>query len=210
MKYLFFFACLKLFLRCWMSFLLCFCASSILYAQCPGFAGTISGADTVYQGQTMVSYTVPAIANATSYEWTLPPGAAITAGTATNSMMVSFSESATGGNITVKGINSCGAGLVSPPFKLIVKKVIPSIYSISGSTSVYQEQQGITYTVDIPNASQYIWELPAGATIAGEQDTSRIIVDYGSNAEKWKYYRNRTKACLSGDLHCTQRVINVK
>ena len=166
-----------------LAFLLCFFLTSILYAQCPGFAGTISGADTVYQGQTMVGYTVPAIANTTSYEWTLPLGATITAGTTTNNITVSFGESATGGNITVKGINNCGEGTVSPSFGLFVKNVIPSTYTISGTTVVYKQQQGVTYSVAIPNVSQYKWSLPPGAAIVGKQDTSQIMVDYGLNAE---------------------------
>ncbi|HML84331.1 MAG TPA: hypothetical protein PKE52_04135, partial [Bacteroidales bacterium] len=51
----------------------------------PAAAGTITGPAAVCQGATGVNFSVPAIANATSYNWTLPSGATITAGSGTNS-----------------------------------------------------------------------------------------------------------------------------
>lgn len=83
-------------------------------------AGTITGAATVCQGQTGVVYSVPAITNATSYIWTLPAGATITAGANTNSITVSFSASFCIGDITVQGSGSCGTGAVSGNFSVIV------------------------------------------------------------------------------------------
>ena len=59
----------------------------------PAAAGTITGTATVCQGQAGVVYTVPAIANATGYTWTIPAGASITAGSNTNSITVSYSAS---------------------------------------------------------------------------------------------------------------------
>lgn len=74
----------------------------------PTNAGIISGAPGACQGQTGVIYTVPAITNATSYIWTFPTGATGTSNT--NSISVNYGASATSGNITVKGNNSCGNG----------------------------------------------------------------------------------------------------
>ena len=87
-----------------------------------GSAGTVMGSDTVCQGQTGVIYSVPAINNATSYIWTLPPGATITAGANTNSITVDFSPTATSGtwNITVQGSSNCGSGTVSANFEVVV------------------------------------------------------------------------------------------
>jgi hypothetical protein len=83
-------------------------------------AGTITGAATVCPGQTGVTYSVPPVTNATSYIWTLPAGATITAGANTNSITVNFSAVAVSGNITVQGSNSCGNGTVSANFAVIV------------------------------------------------------------------------------------------
>lgn len=91
-----------------------------------GNAGTITGTTTVCQGQNSVSYTLPAIANATSYVWTLPTGAI---GTSTaNSISVNYGAAAVSGNITVKGNNSCGdGGSSSLPVVVNLKPAMPII-----------------------------------------------------------------------------------
>ena len=84
----------------------------------PAAAGTISGTSTVCPGENGVIYTVPAIANATGYTWTLPSGATIASGNNTNSISVDFSTAVSAGVITVRGTNSCGNGVVSANFVL--------------------------------------------------------------------------------------------
>ncbi len=69
---------------------------------------------------------MPTIPNATSCVWTLPDGA--TGTSTTNSITVDFGTSATSGNITVKGANSCGDGAVSTlPITVNVKPTTPVI-----------------------------------------------------------------------------------
>ncbi|MFN8359564.1 MAG: glycosyl hydrolase family 18 protein [Candidatus Kapaibacterium sp.] len=75
----------------------------------PASAGAISGSAAVCAGQHGVTYSVPTIANATSYEWTLPPGAS--GASTTNSIVVSFAS--TSGNISVRGSNTFGYGASS-------------------------------------------------------------------------------------------------
>ena len=82
--------------------------------------GTITGETSVCQGQSAVTYTVPAIENATSYVWTLPKGAKGTS--TTNSIVVDFVSEAVSGNISVKGINDCGESIE----KLLPVTVIPT------------------------------------------------------------------------------------
>ncbi len=86
----------------------------------PEAAGIITGIASVCQGQTGVGYNVPAIANATGYNWTLPSGATIATGANTNSITVDFSVIATSGNITVQGSSSCGNGTVSADYAVTV------------------------------------------------------------------------------------------
>ncbi|NVN95332.1 MAG: M6 family metalloprotease domain-containing protein [Bacteroidetes bacterium] len=83
----------------------------LIISALPSSAGAILGTTSVIQGQSNVSYSVPAIANAVSYEWVLPSGA--TGTSSTNNIIVDFGTSAVSGNITVKGINSCGAGALA-------------------------------------------------------------------------------------------------
>lgn len=86
----------------------------------PAAAGTVSGTPVVCQGQTGVVFSVPAIANATSYIWTVPSGAIITSGANTTSITVDFTISAVSGYVTVQGSNSCGTGTVSATYAVTV------------------------------------------------------------------------------------------
>lgn len=58
----------------------------------PGDAGAITGITTVCQGQNSVNYTVPLVADATSYLWTLPSGSSGTS--MTNSITVNYGTAA--------------------------------------------------------------------------------------------------------------------
>jgi len=80
-------------------------------SQLPIAAGTITGNTTVCQGQSSVIYTVPMIANAISYIWTLPTGAV--GQSMTNTISVDYNANAVSGNIIVKGHNSYGDGAIS-------------------------------------------------------------------------------------------------
>ncbi len=87
----------------------------------PLAAGPITGPGTVQQGQSNVSYTIPAITHATGYTWALPTGATITAGANTQSITVTFSPMAASGNIVVTGVNACGLGPPSAPLPVTVQ-----------------------------------------------------------------------------------------
>jgi len=144
----------------------------------PNAGETIIGPASVCQGQNSVVYYVPTIANADSYVWTLPDGA--TGTSTTNSITVDYSPNASSGNITVKGINECGEGLVST-LPVILNLIPDSAGTISGISSVCQGQNSVTYTVpSIENALNYYWTLPNGAT--GSSLTNSIIVNFGTSA----------------------------
>ena len=79
----------------------------------PGAAGIIAGKDSVCVGVSGIAYSVTAITNATGYNWTVPAGATISAGNNTDSVIINYSSSVSGGSITVKGTNGCGSGTQS-------------------------------------------------------------------------------------------------
>jgi hypothetical protein len=93
----------------------------VLVNPLPNTVQTIIGVATVYQKQDNVTYLISAIAEATSYIWTLPSGA--TGTSSTNSITVGFGSNAISGDIKVKGHNGCGDG----PESLLAIKVIPVI-----------------------------------------------------------------------------------
>ena len=93
---------------------------TLIVNQFPSSAGTISGLTAVCQGQNSVLYSIPTIANATTYSWSLPSGATGTSNI--NSINVNFSNTAASGNITVNGHNICGDGTASSLYITVVPK----------------------------------------------------------------------------------------
>ncbi len=109
----------------------------------PAAAGTITGPSSVCAGATGVSYQVPAITNATSYVWTVPAGATITYGSATNSIVVSFGSSPASGIITVKGTNTCGNGALSPNLNVTVNAIpVAPVVSVAGAVLTSSASSG--------------------------------------------------------------------
>ena len=125
--------------------------------QLPADAGTITGPASVCIGATGVAYTVPAIADATGYMWTVPAGATIQSGGNTNSIVVDFGPGAVSGNITVLGTNSCGNGVVSPNFAVTVNAIPPKPVVTNTGTTLFS---------DAPTGNQWYFEgtLIPGAT----------------------------------------------
>jgi len=85
----------------------------------PGPAGTINGPDSICGGSVWIFTTDP-VTGATSYNWNFPVGATITSGAGSQTVTVTFSKTASSGNVTVSGVNGCGTGALSVPHALHV------------------------------------------------------------------------------------------
>lgn len=96
---------------------------SVTVSTAPGQMGPVSGTDTICGEAVDISYSADPIANATSYNWTVPPGAIITSGAGTTSILVDYPASATSGNVAVTASNACGNGAPSPPLPVTVTPV---------------------------------------------------------------------------------------
>ncbi|MGE5425032.1 MAG: T9SS type A sorting domain-containing protein [Syntrophothermus sp.] len=75
--------------------------------------GTISGPAAVCQGDQNVLYSIDTIPGVTGYQWVVPNGAAIVSGNNSPEILVSFSDSASSGNVSVFPVNECGNGLLA-------------------------------------------------------------------------------------------------
>ncbi len=160
--------------------------------------GTITGLTTVCAGSNGITYSLPVIANATGYSWTLPTGASIASGNNTNSITVRYSSIATSGNITVKGTNSCGDGPLSANFPVTVVQILSSPGAITGSATVCQGQDGVSYTIPaITNATSYVWELPPGASFISSNSTNYIVLLYSSSAQSGDIFVQGANSCGS-------------
>ncbi|MDD3644667.1 MAG: YCF48-related protein, partial [Bacteroidales bacterium] len=177
--------------------------ATIIVIDVPVAGNVITGDETVCQGQTAVTYTVPVIANATSYVWTLPPDA--TGSSTTNSITIDFGLTAASGYIRVKGVNSCGEGAIST--KAITVNPLPTVAgTITGPTTVYQGQTAVTYTVPvIANATSYVWTLPPDAT--GSSTTNSITIDFGLTAASGYIRVKGVNSCGEGET--SQMLITV-
>ena len=167
----------------------------ITVKQLPLTPETISGANTVCQGQNIVAYTVPTIANATSYNWILPTGA--TGYSESNNITINYSNDAISGNIMVKGHNECGDG--NPSILAITVNPLPdSAGVISGTSIICQGESNTIYTIPaITNATSYSWTLPTGTT--GISSTNSITVDYGTTASSGNITVKGNNSCGNGD-----------
>jgi hypothetical protein len=121
-----------------------------------------------------VIFSIDPVANATGYNWYLPPGATITGGNGTNSITVEFNNNALGGEVSVFAENDCGAGLNSPPFALILNSapeiiqqpITPDTVNAGAGTAIfeviasgtdlsYQWQEFMTSWEEIINSDLY-------------------------------------------------------
>jgi hypothetical protein len=134
----------------------------------PPPAGAITGANTLCVGTTNVPYSVPVIANATAYIWTVPVGGSIISGSNTNSITVNYSNSAVSGNITVKGTNSCGQGV--PSILAVTINPLP-VPAISGPVSVCSGSPGNVYTTE-QGMTGYVWIVSGGGSITSGGGTT--------------------------------------
>ncbi len=142
--------------------------------QTPVTPGTIAGPASVCQNQAGVVYSVPTITNATSYTWTVPAGATITAGTGTNSITVSFSPTAVSGTITVTGTNTCATGPTGSTPVTVNTAPVPTI---TGTNTVCVGSGTVGYTTEA-GMNTYTWTVSAGGTIVSGTGTNIIQVQW--------------------------------
>jgi len=162
-------------------------------------AGTITGTAAVCQGATAVAYSVPEITNAASYEWVYTGSGATISGT-TRNITVNFASNATSGNLTVRGLNSCGYGTVSPAYAITVSSEPAAAGTITGTASVCQGQSGVAYSVPaITGATSYSWTYSgSGATITGT--TNAVTISFAANATSGNLTVGGVNSCGNGTI----------
>lgn len=172
-------------------------SAAIVIDPLPADAQVITGVTQVCPGTTQ-NYSVPPIANATIYDWTLPANATITVGSGTNSISVYFPPNAASGNITVTGRNACGTGL-SSGLGVAVSPLPSPAGAITGKATVCKGETNVIYFIAaINNATSYVWTVPSGATLVSGQGTTQIVVNYTGAASSGNITVKGTNSCGSG------------
>ena len=150
----------------------------------PSAAGAVTGTATLCQGSS-ATYSVGAVTNASSYSWVVPTGATITSGSTTNTIVVSYSNTAVSGDVVVTPINGCGNGPASAPLAITVNPLPAAAGTIVGlgNDTVCKGETGVTYSVPtIVGATSYFWTVPTGATITTGGSTNTITVTFSASA----------------------------
>jgi subtilisin family serine protease len=147
--------------------------SFALSVSIPSTPGTITGTSRACPGNTF-TYTVAAVANAASYNWTVPTGATIVSGAGTNSIQVNFNTGfiATG-NISVTASNGCGTSAART--YSVARNTPATPGTIAGQTSGICSAT-VNYSVTNVAGMTYTWTAPAGTSIASGQGTNAITL----------------------------------
>ncbi|MEO7982490.1 MAG: T9SS type A sorting domain-containing protein [Bacteroidota bacterium] len=140
----------------------------------PAQPGTISGNMAVCAGASQ-TYSIQAVAGATSYTWFLPSG---WTGTPTNNT-ITVTTGTTGGPLSVKANNNCGSS-ANTSVALTITSIAPAQpVTVSGNLSPCAASIQTYSVATVPGATSYTWTLPAGW--AGASTTNSITTTAGTS-----------------------------
>ena len=142
----------------------------------PYSASTIIGNANVCKGQSVITYTVPSIPNATSYSWKLPTGA--TGSSKTNSIKVTYGTDAQSGNIIVSGQNQCPNGGIVSLFPVTVN-TLPVITASASKTAICL---GDNVSLTGSGATSYVWEDNVSNGVAFSPTATKMYTVTGTDA----------------------------
>ena len=144
----------------------------------PVIPGTITGQASGVCSS-VKTYSISAVASATSYAWTVPAGVTLNSGQGSLSITVTFSGSFNTGTISVASVNSCGT---SGTRSLTVTGAPSAPGTITGSTAVCRHAR-VTYSVQaVPGATSYTWTAPRQASIVSGQGTLTAVIKWGTTS----------------------------
>ncbi len=162
-----------------------------------------------------VTYSVAAVPGATSYTWSVPAGTTLLFGQGTTSITVTwpFSNIHNGvvGQVcvTANNSNSCGSGTPSC-LGISVQLTTPvTPPSISGSAKACPGET-VTYSVAlVARADNYVWSVPAGASVVSGQNTNVIQVQYSAGFTGGPISVIATNACGSSPARTRNISLNI-
>ncbi|MCX6248190.1 MAG: hypothetical protein NTW10_10675 [Bacteroidetes bacterium] len=136
---------------------------------------TITGTATSCAGTTGVTYSTEA--GMSAYTWTISAGGTITAGSATNTITVTW-NAAGAQSVSVNYTNGNGCTASTATVKPVTVNALP-VPTITGLSSVCAGTTGVTYTTEAA-MSGYTWTISAGGTITAGSATNVIMVTWNT------------------------------
>jgi hypothetical protein len=119
----------------------------------PVAPASISGTGTLCSDAGAQTYSVAAVANATTYTWTVPTGWTISAGAGTNTITVTPGAAGQNGDISVTAGNDCGTSTAT--ILTVVVNQVPTV-TAGNDTTVCVNQLPLSVTAS-GNATAYSW-----------------------------------------------------
>ena len=172
-------------------------AWQILHCTCLGApVMSITGNATPCQGSSQI-YTASLVSGSppTSYVWTVPAGATITAGQGTATITVTWG--ANSGTISLITSNNCGTSAAT--LNITISPLLTSATPITGPTALQVCATGNNYSVPVvAGALSYTWSilpLVAGTICTSGQGSNSISVDFGSTAATYTISVYDSNAC---------------
>lgn len=147
----------------------------------PATPATISGSPVVCASSTGNVYSISNVAGATTYTWSVPAGASISAGQGTTSATISFGSNA--GNVSVTATNTCGTSTASILPITLTSAAPATPGTIAGTASICAGSTSNTYSIAaVSGATNYSWTVPVGSTIVSGQGTTTITLTAGATS----------------------------
>ncbi len=162
----------------------------------PGVPGAISGPGTACQGSSGIVYSCPPVANAATYNWTVPAGVSITSGALTNTITVDFAANFVKNSIKISASNCVGTS-TQRSLLIYEKPATPGVITgpVNGACA---GSTGISYSVvPVASATGYTWTLPANASIASGSGTNNITIDFAPAFTSGNLYVKADNVCGS-------------
>lgn len=145
------------------------------------------------------SYSYTTEGGMNSYIWSIAPGGIIISGEETNTVLVSWIGAGAQWimvNYTTPG--GC-TGTTPGNLNVVVYPVPGAAGTITGPGEVCTGSSGAPFSVDsVPNALNYVWNLPPGAVIATGSGTRNITVNFAVTATSGDITVFGYNACASG------------
>jgi hypothetical protein len=142
-----------------------------------GNPGNISGDNLLCEGETSMAYGIAPLANATGYIWSVPPGATISAGQGTNSILVDYLPGSTSGSVAVYGTNACGNG---PSSQLpVTVNALPVANAGNDLVISYGTSTTLTAASGGPGTYGYHW-APESLVVNPDQQITQTLNLYSS------------------------------
>ncbi|MBL0340944.1 MAG: hypothetical protein IPP71_08455 [Bacteroidetes bacterium] len=141
----------------------------------PNTPGNIVGASTGVCGQT-ITYSIGAVAGATSYTWSITGGASFTTANGSTSIDVLYPGGYTTGQLCVTANNGCGS---SAPRCVTIKGTPANPGVITGPTTVCANDAAVTYQIAAVAGAQVMYGLYLQERHSYPDKDRYLLIDYG-------------------------------